>query len=60
MMMTLITGVIGIALLVTFLGTMLWWVKALPLIVIVGVVLLMLLYDFIKSVRESRGNGAGR
>jgi hypothetical protein len=60
MMMTLITGIIGIAMIVAFLGIMLWWVKALPLIVIVGVVLLMLLYDFVQTVRESGGNGSGR
>ena len=35
MMMILITGLIGIALLATFLGIMVWWVKALPLIIIV-------------------------
>ena len=35
MMTTLITGVIGIAMLAAFLGFMLWWVKALPLIIIV-------------------------
>ena len=38
MITTLITGVIGIAMLATFLGFMLWWVKALPLIIIVAVV----------------------
>ena len=60
MMMTLVTGIIGIAMVLGFLGIMLWWVKALPLIIIVGVVLLMLLYDFVQAVRESGGNGAGR
>ena len=35
MIMTLITGIIGIAMLVAFLGIMVWWVKALPLIIIV-------------------------
>ena len=37
MMMTLITGIIGIAMLAAFLGIMVWWVKALPLIIIVVV-----------------------
>jgi hypothetical protein len=37
--------------LATFLGIMLWWVKALPLIIIVVLVLLLLLYDFVQTVR---------
>ena len=49
--MTLITGLIGIAMLAGFLGIMLWWVKALPLIIIVAVVLAILLYDFVMTVR---------
>ncbi len=35
MIMTLVTGIIGIAMLVAFLGFMVVWVKALPLIIIV-------------------------
>jgi hypothetical protein len=56
MIMTLITGVIGIAMLATFLGIMVWWVKALPLIIIVVVVLALLIYDFVQELRAaSRG-----
>jgi hypothetical protein len=53
-MMNFITGVIGIAGVVAFLGIMLWWVPALPLIIIVVAVMLLLLYDFALSLR---GNG---
>ena len=35
-MTNLITGIIGIAGVCTFLGILLWWIKALPLIIIVG------------------------
>jgi hypothetical protein len=59
MMTTLITGIIGIAMLVTFLGIMLWWVKALPLIIIIGGVVLLLLYDFVQTLRFGE-NGARR
>jgi hypothetical protein len=59
MMMTLITGIIGIAMLATFLGIMLWWVKALPLIIIIVGVLLLLVYDFVQTLRYGE-NGAGR
>ena len=59
MMMTLITGLIGIAMLVTFLGIMVWWVKALPLIIIVVVVLALLIYDFVQELRTA-SKGATR
>jgi hypothetical protein len=55
-MTNLITGIIGIAMVMAFLAVMLIWVPAPPLIIIVVLVLSMLIYDFIKSVR-SRGNG---
>jgi magnesium-transporting ATPase (P-type) len=58
MITTLITGLIGIALLVTFLGIMVWWVKALPLIIIVVVVLVLLLIDFVQELR-AESNSAG-
>jgi hypothetical protein len=55
---TLITGLIGIALLMAFLGIMVWWVKALPLIVIVVGVLVLLLIDFVQELR-AESNSAG-
>jgi hypothetical protein len=58
MMMTLITGIIGIAMLATFLGIMLWWVKALPLIIIVVGTLLLLLQDFVRELREDAGSSS--
>jgi hypothetical protein len=56
-MMYLITGLIGIAGLVAFLGIMLWWIKALPLIIIVVFVLAIMLYDFVTSLRADNGGG---
>ena len=55
-MMTLVTGIIGIAMVLGFLGIMLWWVKALPLIIIVVVVMALLIYDFVMTLREERGS----
>jgi hypothetical protein len=52
--MTLITGLIGLAILLAFEGVMLWWIKAPALIVIVTVVIAMILYDFVQTVREER------
>jgi membrane protein implicated in regulation of membrane protease activity len=59
MMMTLVTGIAGIAMLVAFLGTLVWWIRALPFTIIVVAVVLMLLWDFVQTVRSSSG-GAGR
>jgi hypothetical protein len=57
MTMTLITGTIGVAMLLTFLGIMLWWIKALPLIVIVCGILALMLYDFVVEMRaEAKGS----
>jgi hypothetical protein len=56
-MTTLVTGLIGIAMLLAFLGIMVWWVKAPPLIIIVVAVVLLLVYDFVRELRTAR-NGA--
>jgi membrane protein implicated in regulation of membrane protease activity len=56
-MMTLVTGIIGIAMLLVFLGILAWWIKALPFTIIVAVVVLMLLYDFIQTVRHGNSGG---
>jgi hypothetical protein len=48
---TLITGIIGIVLVAAFLGFMVVWVKALPLIIIVVGVLALLIYDFVQTMR---------
>lgn len=50
-MMTLVTGIIGIAGVLAFLGIMVWWVPAPPLIVIVVGVMSLLIYDFVQTVR---------
>jgi hypothetical protein len=50
-MMTFISGVIGIAMVCAFLGVMLIWVPAPPLIVIVVGVMLFLIWDFIQTLR---------
>lgn len=56
-MTNLITGIIGISLVVGFLSFMLVWVPAPPLIIIVVFVMAMLIIDFVNSLR-SGGNGS--
>jgi hypothetical protein len=58
-MMTLVTGFIGIAMLVAFLGILVWWIKALPFTIIVGAVVLMLLRDLVQALRAG-DSGARR
>lgn len=57
-MRDLVAGMIGIATVFVFMGIILWWVKALPLIIICIAVAAMLLYDFFKTVRYGE-NGSG-
>lgn len=59
MIMTAICGVIGIAMVTAFLGFMVVWVQALPIIVIVVGVLLLLIWDFVQELRAA-ANGPVR
>jgi hypothetical protein len=51
MILNLVTGTIGFVMVAAFLGFMVVWVPALPLIIIVIGVLLLLLYDLVQTVR---------
>lgn len=52
-MTNFITGIIGVAGVMVFLGILLWWIKAVPLIIICVVVMALLVYDFVKSLGAS-------
>ena len=54
-MTNFITGIIGIAGVCAFLGILLWWIKALPLIIIVGLVVVLLLTG-IEGVHRQFGS----
>jgi hypothetical protein len=58
--LTLVCGIVGIALFAAFLGFMLWWVKALPLIIIVALCTVLLLYDFVQTLRFGENGGRHR
>lgn len=49
---TTFAGILGIGGLVVFMGIMLIWVPAPPLIIICVGVLLLLIYDFVSELRE--------
>ncbi len=57
-MTNFITGFIGIAGVLAFLGILLWWIKAVPLIIVCIVVMALLVYDFWQSLGPTNGNGA--
>ena len=54
-MTNLITGLIGLALMMTFLGILVAWIKAIPLIVIVVGVVILAVIDFVQSLRTTNG-----
>jgi uncharacterized membrane protein YoaK (UPF0700 family) len=51
MISNLIAGAIGIAMVMTFLGLMIVWVPAPPLIIIIVGVMALLIYDFVQTLR---------
>jgi hypothetical protein len=55
-MTNFITGLIGLVGVCTFLGIMLWWIKAVPLIIICIGVMALLAWDFYQSL-GANGNG---
>jgi hypothetical protein len=57
-MTNLITGIIGIAGVIAFLGLLLWWIKAVPLIIICVIVMALLVYDLWQSLQSSNGDRA--
>jgi hypothetical protein len=59
MFTALISGLLGIIGLIVFMGFMLWWVKALPLIIITLGVVLLVIYDYVQTLRFGEDH-AGR
>ncbi|WP_162915236.1 hypothetical protein [Desertibaculum subflavum] len=52
MITNIICAAIGIALFVAFIGTIVWWVKPIPLAIIAAGVIVAMIYDVVLSVRE--------
>jgi hypothetical protein len=57
-MTNVVTGIIGIAGVLAFLGILLWWIKAAPLIIISAGVMGLLVFDFVQSLRPGNNNGS--
>ena len=56
-MTNLVTGVIGLAMAMIFLGFMLVWVPAPPLIIIIVGVMILATVDFVQSLRSKETGG---
>jgi len=52
-MTNVITGIIGLALVMTFLGILVAWIKAIPLIIIVVAVMILAVIDFVRSLQAN-------
>jgi hypothetical protein len=50
-MTNLVTGIVGIVMVTVFMGFMVVWVPAPPLIIICLAVLALLVHDFIRTIR---------
>jgi hypothetical protein len=57
--MIFVTGLIGIVMMVGFLGFLVWWLRELPFTLIVLAVVGLMLYDFVRTLRHG-DNGPGR
>ena len=55
----LIAGMIGIVLVCVFLGILITWIKAVPIVIIMLGVIAMMIYDFVKTLREGNGISGG-
>jgi hypothetical protein len=58
--MIVVGGLVGIAMFAAFLGLMLYWVPAPPLIVIVVACTALLIFDFIHTLRFGEGERRNR
>lgn len=52
MITNVICASIGVALFVAFIGIIVWWVKPIPLAIIVAGVIAAMIYDVVLSVRD--------
>jgi len=57
-MTNLITGLIGMVMMATFLGFLVWWLKDLPFTLIVVFVVILAAVDFVQSLRTRESTGS--
>lgn len=57
--MTFVTGLIGVLMVVMFLGFLVWWIRELPFTLIVLAVIGLMVYDLVRTLRYG-DSGLGR
>jgi len=58
--MTFLTGLVGVVLVMMFLGFLVWWIRELPFTLIVLAVVGLMLYDVVQTLRHGDSSGPGR
>ncbi|MGH6947815.1 MAG: hypothetical protein ACREDZ_10845 [Kiloniellales bacterium] len=53
--MSLVAGIIGMAVMIAFLGIYIVTIKAPPMIIIMVVVIGLMIWDFVKTIRQTNG-----
>ena len=52
-----IMAIVALATMITFLGVVAWFVPEIDLIIVIGFVSLLAIYDFWQSLRRRKGRG---
>ena len=58
--MTFVTGLVGVVMVMMFLGFLVWWIRELPFTLIVVAVVGLMLYDVVQTLRHGDSSGPGR
>jgi hypothetical protein len=58
--MTFLTGLVGVVMVMMFLGFLVWWIRELPFTLIVLAVVGLMLYDVVQTLRHGDSSGPGR
>jgi hypothetical protein len=58
--MTFVTGLVGVVMVMMFLGFLVWWIRELPFTLIVLAVVGLMLYDVVQTLRHGDRSGPGR
>ena len=58
--MTFVTGLVGVVMVMMFLGFLVWWIRELPFTLIVLAVVGLMLYDVMQTLRHGDSSGPGR
>lgn len=57
-MANLMTGIVGIVVVSAFLGFLMWWLKSIPLAVIMLGVIGLMIYDVVSTLRTGSNGSA--